>query len=155
MKQFLDSYYYATEDGQIWSDYSKKFLSQGKNSGGYPSVGIRVNGKKYTMVHEIVAIAYHGNLSDTMEVDHINDIRDDNRACNLQWLTKEDNMAKCFARTSQVRNFRKCQLLFQGEVIKECESVEQASRYYSSLTGKSYSMINKYRKVGDYEIKKV
>lgn len=155
MKQFLDSKYYVTEDGQIWSEFSNKFLSQGKNSTGYPSVGVRVNGKKYTMVHEIVAIAYHGDYSDTMEVDHVNDIRDDNRACNLQWLTKEDNMAKCFKRTSQVRNFRRCQLLFKGEVIKDCESVEQASRYYSSITGGSYSSMTKYRKVGDYEIKKV
>ncbi|MGY0013238.1 HNH endonuclease signature motif containing protein [Bacillus anthracis] len=154
MKQFLDSYYYVTEDGQIWSDFSKKFLSQGKNNGGYATVGIRVNGKKYTMVHNIVAIAYYGDRED-MEVDHVNDIRDDNRASNLQWLTKEENMAKCFARTSQVRNFRRCQPLYKGEVIKECDSIEQASRYYSSITGGSYSSMAKYRKAGDYEIKKV
>jgi len=154
MKQFLDSYYYVTEDGQIWSDFSKKFLSQGKNNGGYATVGIRVNGKKYTMVHNIVAIAYYGDRED-MEVDHVNDIRDDNRVSNLQWLTKEENMAKCFARTSQVRNFRRCQLLYKGEVIKECDSIEQASRYYSSITGGSYSSMTKYRKAGDYEIKKV
>lgn len=154
MKQFLDSYYYVTEDGQIWSDFSKKFLSQGRNNSGYPTVGIRVNGKKYTMVHEIVAVAYYG-YQEGKEVDHINDIRDDNRASNLQWLTRDENLKKSYRTMGPIRNYIGCQLLFKGNVISECKSISEACREYVTLTGGSFSSMNKHRKVGDYEIKKV
>lgn len=65
------------------------------NTLGYEYVVI--NHKCY-FVHRLVALAY--NLIDKYEynsdneVDHINDIRDDNRLCNLQVLTKAENLAK-------------------------------------------------------------
>jgi hypothetical protein len=45
-----------------------------------------------TKVHRIVAEAFIPNPHGKREVDHINRDRQDNRAANLQWATKRENM---------------------------------------------------------------
>lgn len=43
-------------------------------------------------VHRLVAIAAHGLPDTNLEVAHINHVRDDNRAQNLRWVTRADNV---------------------------------------------------------------
>lgn len=50
--------------------------------------------KTYT-VHKLVAEAFHGPRPRGMEVNHINGIKDDNRACNLEWVTPTGNQLHC------------------------------------------------------------
>jgi hypothetical protein len=45
-------------------------------------------------VHQLVAAAWHGPCPPGMEVDHINNIRGDNRAENLRYLTRRQNMQR-------------------------------------------------------------
>lgn len=66
-----------------------------KHPSGYIHVNLSANGaKKQVRVHRIVYIAAHGGIPSGMVVDHINGIKDDNRLCNLQLLTPEDNSRK-------------------------------------------------------------
>ena len=46
------------------------------------------------LAHRIVYETFKGEIPDEYEVDHINNVRDDNRLCNLQLLTRLDNMRK-------------------------------------------------------------
>lgn len=48
--------------------------------------------KKKLRVHRIVAETFIPNPENKPEVDHINRIRTDNRADNLQWVTKLENL---------------------------------------------------------------
>lgn len=48
--------------------------------------------KKKLRVHRIVAETFIPNPENKPEVDHINRIRNDNRADNLQWVTKLENL---------------------------------------------------------------
>lgn len=50
--------------------------------------------KKQVKAHRIVWIAAHGMIPDGMVIDHINNNKTDNRLCNLQILSPEDNSTK-------------------------------------------------------------
>lgn len=47
-------------------------------------------GKQYS-VHRIVAEAFLPNPNGCLEVNHINEDKTDNRACNLEWCTHKEN----------------------------------------------------------------
>ncbi|WP_066904407.1 HNH endonuclease signature motif containing protein [Mycolicibacterium houstonense] len=57
------------------------------------AVLVRLDNVSYG-VHVIVAMAWHGPCPDGMEVDHINEVRNDNRPENLRYLTKAENLAR-------------------------------------------------------------
>ena len=92
--------FYEEATGLPWS--SKKFLGRGKgfstggelkritskDSGGYYVVGI--NGKQKSW-HRLVYEHFNGEISAGLQVDHINNKRDDNRMENLQLLSNKDN----------------------------------------------------------------
>ena len=48
---------------------------------------------RHTTVHKLVMKTFGKYIND-MEIDHINNIRDDNRLCNLQMISHADNMKK-------------------------------------------------------------
>lgn len=48
-------------------------------------------GRKLMKVHRLVAIAFIPNPKNLPEVNHINGITTDNRACNLEWTTPRNN----------------------------------------------------------------
>lgn len=54
-------------------------------------VRFRLN-DKYYFVHRLVAECFCPNKDKKPEVDHINRIRSDNRASNLRWATRRENV---------------------------------------------------------------
>lgn len=59
---------------------------------GYLYVSLVKNKKwKPVPIHRIVALAFLSNIENKKEIDHINTIRTDNRACNLRWVTRKEN----------------------------------------------------------------
>ena len=52
--------------------------------------GVTVNKTRY-YVHKLVALAFRGECPEKHEVNHINGIRDDNRAENLEYVTSSQN----------------------------------------------------------------
>lgn len=59
---------------------------------GYSLITLTKDGKQYTFkVHRIVAQAFIENPFNKPCVDHINTVRNDNRAENLRWVTVKEN----------------------------------------------------------------
>ena len=84
--------YAVTEEGQVWSYKSKKFLSPADNGHGYLQVGLRKDGKtKMLRVHRLVAEAYIPNPEGKKDVNHKDGNRGNNNINNLEWATRKEN----------------------------------------------------------------
>lgn len=85
--------YAVTEDGQIFSYKSNRFLKPSNNGNGYFAVSLCSGGtinKQY--VHRLVAEAFLPNPEGKIEVNHINEDKSDNSVSNLEWVTHKENI---------------------------------------------------------------
>lgn len=84
--------YSITEDGKVYTHYQNKFMRTFINNSGYELVSLTKDGeKKHKLVHRLVAEAYLGDAKGE-EVNHINSVKTDNRASNLEWVTRKENV---------------------------------------------------------------
>ena len=141
--------YYVCENGTIWSNKSGQMRElstwHGKNNE-YKMVGLMKNGKRYRMlVHRLVAQAFIPNPNKLPVVNH----KDANvlncSVDNLEWVTVQQNMLDCFSRHSQIRNFRKCRLYKDNDLISEFNSVKAAVKYAAQNYQISPTMLEKHR----------
>ena len=86
--------YCATECGKIWSKKSNKFLSTKTKSKGYCKVNLYDgNGNvKNVRVHRMIWEAFNGEIPNGYEINHKNEVRDDNRLSNLELVSHYDNL---------------------------------------------------------------
>lgn len=69
-----------------------KVISSQDNGRGYLMVNLyKYNKGKRFYIHRLVAQAFIRNSNSFPVVDHINSVRDDNRAINLEWVSTEEN----------------------------------------------------------------
>lgn len=59
-----------------------------RKSSGY--LYVHVHGKLYP-VHRVVMLMCYGFYGEGLDVDHINHVRNDNRLCNLRFVTRSEN----------------------------------------------------------------
>lgn len=80
--------YMASDDGRIWSEKSKKFLSPARTKRGYMQVHTIYGVKK---VHRLVASAFLDNPHGYSSVNHRDEDKANNRVENLEWCTVSYN----------------------------------------------------------------
>ena len=93
------SIYKVRNNGEVLSMYDHNGLrdkplsmSGGLDKNGYHIISLTHKKKKYTRkVHRLVAEAFIPNPDNKPEVNHINGNKIDNRICNLEWVTTEEN----------------------------------------------------------------
>ena len=70
----------------------ERILKPGADRGGYLRVDLCDGGKsRMFSVHRLVCQAFHDNPENKLDVNHINENKTDNRACNLEWSTRKEN----------------------------------------------------------------
>lgn len=70
----------------------ERVLATQLQNGGYPIVHLhRNNQRRAFTVHGLVARAFVSNPGALPEVNHINGVKTDARACNLEWTTSSGN----------------------------------------------------------------
>lgn len=96
-KQYRDTNYEVSNLGRVRNKTTKKIKKQGYKYKGlrkndYLRVYLYLNRKdKIVSVHRMVAECFLSDYSDNLEVNHKNSKRNDNRAENLDMVTKEGN----------------------------------------------------------------
>lgn len=88
----LERTFFSGKDGKIKQTYPERYLKN-RYANGYVYVGLSKDGhvRKFK-VHRLVAMAFIQNENAKPCIDHINGIRDDNRAENLRWVDAFENM---------------------------------------------------------------
>lgn len=84
--------YAITEEGQVWSYKTKRYLKPADNGHGYLHVCLRKDGKyKHLRIHRAVAEAYLGEANGR-DVNHIDGDRSNNKLSNLEYLSRSENV---------------------------------------------------------------
>lgn len=86
--------YYVTEDGQIWSDFSQKFLSFQKDKNGYLKVTLlSPDGRHRFSVHRLVMENFNPvpNM-ENLQVNHKDGNKENNCLENLEWVSCKENI---------------------------------------------------------------
>lgn len=90
----IDAYgkfYQVSNLGNVRSQNGPRKIKIAKN--GYAQIGLCSRGKvKWFLLHRVVYQAFRGKTD--LQIDHINEIKTDNRLCNLQALNSHDNNIK-------------------------------------------------------------
>ena len=75
--------------GKRWEE--EKILKPKIEKSGYQRVGLWKNVGKWYLVHRLVYEAFVGDIPKGMQVNHINEIKSDNRLENLNLMTPKEN----------------------------------------------------------------
>lgn len=90
---FEDSYLISNY-GNVYSIRNSKIMKPKKTRDGYLHIGLSKNGKVKNMaIHRLVGMAFIPNPQNKPTINHLNEIKDDNRVDNLEWATyREQNI---------------------------------------------------------------
>lgn len=87
----FDGNYQITDDGQLFSVRSGKWLKPSEDRYGYLYYVVSIGSNRHTIkAHRAVAQCFVPNPDNKPTVDHINADKKDNRACNLRWATRKE-----------------------------------------------------------------
>jgi hypothetical protein len=175
----------SASDGEIWVDIpSFEGLYQASNIGGirclcfnrrekntkqmsifksngYLSVNLSKSRiKNQFRAHRLVAMAFIPNQENKPQVNHINEIKTDNRVENLEWVTAKENAnhGTGISRSVKIRrngfgSKKVIQMDMDGSFIKEWKSMGEADRGGFRQSSISNCCYNRYTSHAGYKWK--
>lgn len=120
-----EEHYEVSDMGNVRSlKFGKeKILKPGEHNGGYLQVGLCKDGhRKYLLVHRLVAEAFIKNPNNLDTVNHKDEVKTNNVASNLEWMSMKDNIN--YSQARQVQMFDKS----TGELLATFPSTREAAR---------------------------
>jgi len=156
--QGYEGIYQVSDDGKLKNLRYNKILKTYLNNRGYEMVDLSLNGtrEKYT-VHRIVATAFCDGYFDGAEVDHIDDDKKNNKASNLRWVTRKQNVRKTLyngthnvataQNAAKIKNKKPVAMLSEnGVVLMTFESAKEAGEFVGLSSSQIGRVCNGVRK---------
>ena len=114
--------YSISTKGRVMQNATKKIMKPSKKPNGYMSINLFTQDgrRKKELVHRLVAITFIPNDQHLPVVNHIDGVRDNNVASNLEWVTQRENVAKG-SLPKKIRVHRK-----NGGFVGEFQSIQAA-----------------------------
>lgn len=111
--------YKVSPNGDIWSEYRKRFLHPTLSRDGYMRVSLCKDGKrKLVSVHRIVASAYvDGETKEKAFVNHKDGNKLNNSVENLEWVTKGENLKHAYSELGAILAAKKTRCIDTGIVF--------------------------------------
>ena len=146
----------VTVDGEIYENYEVsnmgrvrslnyggrtgvvKMLKPSVRTDGYLQVGLQKGGKqKMCLVHRLVAYAFieNDNPTEKTDINHINEIKTNNRVENLEWVTRKQNT------NHGTRNERVAKILSKKVICVETGIIYESTIEVERKTGLDQSSI--------------
>ena len=149
-KKYISNYY-VNEKGKVKNINTGKLYKGIKDRKGYLRLDISINGKRqYFYIHRAVAETFIPNPKNKPYVNHINGIKTDNRAKNLEWVTSKENTqhaVRIGLINAQTQGGKKCvQLDLKGNILKTFNCVSEAARYIKKSNSHICNCCNGKRK---------
>lgn len=111
------------------------YLATYKDKAGYERVQLWDCGNRIKLVHRLVAQAFLPNPQLFSEVNHKNEIKDDNRVENLEWCNRQYNTrygtrSKRQAESVRGKNCKPvAQMTMEGNLIRRWSSISEAAKF--------------------------
>lgn len=126
-------------------------IFQRRNYKGYQDVTLSRESKRSTLlVHRLVAAAFCPGPQQE-QVNHINSIRHDNRAENLEWCTGKENVAHAMENHPDKWGRKAVCAMKDGEVVFTFESSREAGRQGFNAGNISSALCGRLQTTGGYE----
>ena len=137
MKQIIyddiKDYYYADENGNIYSKYSGNFrlLSYDLDKDGYYRVSLQTkNGRKSYRVNKLIAILFLPNPNNYKIVHHKDNNKKNNKISNLEWTTPRENTVMGY-KNNNYHFTKKIKAILPSNEIIIFNSIKECSNYFN------------------------
>lgn len=117
---------------------SGKVLRQDTTWQGYKVVRLCKNGKRKGFgVHRLVALSFVKGYRCGLVVNHIDELKDNNHSCNLEWVTHSKNLkySGVIKKSNEVRRRPVIKMDLNGKLINSFKSISEASKNGFSQAG--------------------
>ena len=147
----LPDRYLVNSIGEVFSIRSNRLISQRLDRYGYPRVNLYEGTKNHTVtVHRLVAKAFVPNPDNLPEVNHIDGVKTNNSADNLEWVSSSENQKHAFKLGLQKGNKGEqngAAKYSEDDVVLVCELLTNGKRNAEirDETGYSLSFIEKIK----------
>lgn len=99
----FDDMYFVSESGDVYSAYKRGLLKQSIDIHGYPRVDIH---GKHMKIHKLVYLTWNGEIPNGMQINHIDDDKENKHYTNLYLGTQKENIKDCFDNDHRVGNIQ-------------------------------------------------
>lgn len=120
IKGFENQYAISTK-GRVKNLKTNRILGDRYDSNGYKIVDLK---RKNYKIHRLVALVFLPNPNKLLQVNHIDERKDNNDISNLEWVTASENVKHSIHHKSCRIN----QLTLDGELVKTWDSFHQIKR---------------------------
>ena len=144
---------FLSQDGQIYSTKSNKYLSLFLHKHGYFILSTKLNGRlakgSTFKVHRLMAETYLPNPNNYPVVNHKNGNKQDNRVCNLEWCTSRQNALHSYKLGLSKPQNKEQNAMWKGtkDKIEEARVLREQGlslRKIGALLGVSKNAINRW-----------